>query len=207
MKSTILVIIIIICMIVLSNRHKKIYEYMTTDKVLSHNDKRVYKISSAFTDTNIAADKMSKLNKFMIDFMRFVKNKYISNWHSERYKIDFYKRMIDNYNMDTIFENNPLPGEETSFVVDKGSEFGICLRHKGENSDKFHDDNILHFVVLHELTHLGCLSYGHEREFWSMFKIVLTDATESGLYKPVDYSKTPINYCGLIVYHNPYFKK
>ena len=205
MKNT-LIIIIILCIIFLSNAHKKLYEFMTTDEVLSDNDKRVYRISSAFNNTNMAADKLSELNKFIIDFLRFVKNKYVTNDYGERYQKDFYKRMISNYNMDVIFENNPSPGEETSFVSDKGSEFGICLRDKGNNSDKFHENNILQFVMLHELTHLGCLNYGHGKEFWSMFKIVLNDAVESDLYTPVDYSKKPVNYCGLPVYYNPYFK-
>ena len=92
MKNT-LIIIIILCIIFLSNAHKKLYEFMTTDEVLSDNDKRVYRISSAFNNTNMAADKLSELNKFIIDFLRFVKNKYVTNDYGERYQKDFSKKI------------------------------------------------------------------------------------------------------------------
>ena len=184
---------------------KKIYESMSNKSVESTLDKRSYKISSSFNDMSDAANKLSYLNQFIINFLRYAKKKYIIGVRKTH--TQFYIRMLNNYNMDTIFENNPKYGEETSFVTNKGDEFGICLRDKGNNSDKFHNENILQFVMLHELTHLGCISYGHDKEFWSMFKVVLEDAAEFGIYTPINYAITPINYCGLLVTYNPYFSE
>jgi hypothetical protein len=65
--------------------------------------------------------------------------------------------------------------------------------------------NTLIFVDLHELSHLFDFSYGHEKEFWSGFKIILREAVELGLYDPVDYSRHAAKYCGMVINDNPYF--
>lgn len=202
-ETILCVVIIFLVFIILTDNHKKLYEFMTSDKIESTIDKRYYKISNAFINGGEAADKLAYLNEYIIKFLKYIKKKYIIENHNDIVIKGFYVRMLNNYNMDVIFENNPKEGEETSFVTDKGAEFGICLREK--NNKNIHDDNILQFVMLHELTHLGCIEYGHGNEFWTMFKVVLNDAVEAGLHKPIDYSKNNINYCGLPVNHNPYF--
>jgi hypothetical protein len=134
-----------------------------------------------------------------------MRNKYIINKNGTYKEIQFASRMINNYNPDTIFENDPDDGKDTSFVVNKGDKFGICLRQKVLNNGKIHDMNTLKFVILHELSHLGCISYGHNYEFWAFFKFNLINAHNAGIYTPINYQQNPINYCGLHVKFSPYY--
>jgi hypothetical protein len=196
--------IIIIIIFLFYNYKHKISEYFTSSFVVSEYDKRYYKVDVQFSDKNIAANKLAILNEFIIQYLKYIKKNIINSNTEPRNKKLFFKRILNNYNLDNIFENNPLPGGETSFVSDKGLEFGICLRQKINQSNEFHKINILKFVMLHELTHLGCVLYGHEHEFWEWFKVVLSEAVKSRLYIPIDYSKNPENYCGLNVTTNPY---
>ena len=63
----------------------------------------------------------------------------------------------------------------------------------------------LMFVVLHELTHMMNNKWDHHLDFWLLFKFLLTNAADIGIYSPVNYKIYPINYCGLDLYYNPYF--
>ena len=69
------------------------------------------------------------------------------------------------------------------------------------------DENTLTFVALHELSHIASKSIGHTEEFWSNFKFILHEAEEIGIYKVVDYSKNNVQYCGMKITSNPYFRK
>lgn len=195
--------ILVVCCIIYIQKHK--YEFMTTKKVSNLDDKS-YRVVGGFVDSHKAADKMAELHAFIINYLRYVRSKFIINGQGTLAQQQFITRMLNNYNPDVIFENDPRPGGETSFVVNKGDEFGVCLREKvGKDKTQFHDHSILRFVILHELTHLGTSTYGHNYEFWSSFKFVLTQAVEANLYQPIDYSLAETNYCGLIVEFNPYF--
>lgn len=199
----------IMLMIYIMCDNENIYhEYMTTSYKKSSVDGRLYKVSSSFTDSDVAADKLATLNKFIIEYLRCLRRDYIWGNVGTEEERSFVKRMIKNYNLDTLFENNPKKGEETSFVTNKGEKFGVCLRKKNEDKDAIHDENtLLQFVMLHELTHLGCISYGHGSEFWSWFRWVLIQAERYNLHTPINYGcpGRNVNYCGLDVKYNPYF--
>jgi len=201
MHQEILIIGILILLYFIYNN--SVYEYFTDTTVMSSMDKRVYKVVGGFTNTKEAANKMAELSEFIVEFLRFLKNKFIINRRGTRKEQEFVNRLLKNYNPDTIFENDPKPGEDTSFVVNKGEKFGICLRDK--QNTNIHDKTILHFVIIHELTHMGTIEYGHEYEFWAWMKFMVIQAKEAGLYNPVDYSKNKTSYCGLPVTSNPYF--
>jgi hypothetical protein len=182
-------------------------EYFTSTFIVSGIDNRKYKVASEFENSDKAADKMAEISAFINVFLKHMRNKYLIRRMGNSREYDFVKRMLENYNPDVIFENNPLPGEDTAFVVNKGDKFGICLREKVINRGSIHDMNTLKFVILHELSHLGCKSYGHKYEFWSFFRFSLIQAVEAGIYTPIDYRYEPINYCGLPVRFNPYFNE
>jgi hypothetical protein len=200
-------IIIIIIIKLYNDNSNQINEYFTTNSIQSHIDNRIYNVVGGFTDKQEAANKLSLLHGFMIKFMKYIKTKYIikrQNVTDQEYK--FVTRILNNYRPDTLVENNPLPGEETSYILNKGDKFGVCLRIKhGVKKNQFHEIDILQFVLLHEITHLGTLTYGHNEEFWHWFKFILHQAKNSGLYNPVDYKKYPETYCGISVASNPYF--
>lgn len=208
MNDAYLIVLILMLMFYIICNSGNTSEYMTTSYKNASVDGRLYKVSSTFSDSNMAANKLASLNKFIIEYLRCLRREYIWNNSGNQQERAFVRRMIKNYDLDTLFENNPKKGEETSFVTNKGEQFGVCLRKKNENKDALHDENtLLQFVVLHELTHLGCVGYGHGAEFWSWFRWVLIQAKKYNLHSPVNYGCTGknINYCGLDVHYNPYF--
>jgi hypothetical protein len=203
MKASDIIIVVIIVLIYYECKYSVVYDTFTSNKVKSDVDKRFYGVSNAFSNQTDASNTMANINLFIFDFLKFLRNKFIFNKSGHYYEQEFVKRLLENYNPDVIFENNPKSGEDTSYVTNKGDKFAVCLRNKKTN--KIHDYNLLQFVTIHELSHLGNVEYGHGYSFWAWMKFMLIQAHESGLYIPRDYSKTPIVYCGLQVTFSPYF--
>jgi len=111
--------------------------------------------------------------------------------------------LVKNFNPNRIVETLPT-SEFTAYSEGKGVKLAFCLRkHKDEM--KLIDINTLTFVALHELTHLMTESIGHKQEFWTNFKFMLKHAVKEGIYEPIDYSKSPEDYCGLMIDDNPLF--
>jgi hypothetical protein len=117
-------------------------------------------------------------------------------------------QLVNNYNPKYIYEISPKnSGNATSYTEDK-KILVLCLRHKKPDTSgnyELHDINTMMFVVLHELTHMANKSWGHPTDFWILFKFLLMNAIEADIYSAVDYSKYPINYCGLWLRYNPIF--
>lgn len=113
------------------------------------------------------------------------------------------------YKVERISEISPLnPSGSTSYTENKGEKLVLCLRNKEPNVKgeyEFHDINLIMFVVLHELTHVMNDRWGHKMQFWQLFKFVLQNAVECGIYKPEDYRKQPVRYCGMDITYNPYY--
>jgi predicted metal-dependent hydrolase len=78
---------------------------------------------------------------------------------------------------------------------------------KSKTDEKLIDKNTLTFVAIHELAHTMTLSIGHKEEFWNNFKFLLENAVRAHIYTAVDYGKTPIQYCGILIDENPLYKK
>ena len=203
MYQEIVIIGILVLLYYNYNYNNSVYEYFTDTSVMSSMDKRTYNVVGGFANVKDAANEMAELSKFIVEFLRFLKNKFIINRQGTNKEQEFVNRLLRNYNPDKIFENDPKPGEDTSFVVNKGEKFGICLRNK--QNTNIHDKPILHFVIMHELTHIGTIGYGHEYEFWAWMKFMVIQAKESGLYNPIDYSIHKTSYCGIPITSNPYF--
>ncbi len=118
------------------------------------------------------------------------------------------KRLLDGYNPDVIQENNPKGIVNTSYVYNKGEEVAFCLREKKTGQNRIHENHILEFVVLHEISHIADLDMSessHKNEFWQIFKFMLMNAKEAGLHNPTDYTRSPTNYCGLEIEYSPYY--
>jgi hypothetical protein len=86
---------------------------------------------------------------------------------------------------------------ETSaaYVVNKGQELRVCLNDENENDTMF--------VLLHELAHIMSQSYGHNEEFKKNMDFLVKEAVKLQLYTPIDYTKLPINYCGVTISSTP----
>jgi predicted SprT family Zn-dependent metalloprotease len=80
----------------------------------------------------------------------------------------------------------------------------ICLRTRDAH-EKIYDIDLLMYVVLHELAHVcnytryGIPIQGHGNEFKNIFKFLVEEAVSAGLYVYTDYSKSPVNYCNMIL--------
>lgn len=76
-----------------------------------------------------------------------------------------------------------------SYTINK-KKIHLCLFDK---DGKYYDENMLTYVLLHELAHVRCDEVGHTDKFHRIFKDILEKASENGVYNP---SKPIIkNYC------------
>lgn len=93
-----------------------------------------------------------------------------------------------------IYETEP-GSNLTSYSVNKGEELSICLKSKQDNN--LHDINLLMYVVIHEMAHMGCPEIGHGELFKKVFKFFAEESVKIGIYKYVNYNKYPVEYCGM----------
>ena len=166
--------------------------------IASRIDGKSYLVKGGFEDYQQASDILSRLNvinKRLIEHMnkKYGGNKYIDNINS----------LMKNYNENVIAENIPYGTVNTSYVLNKGDAIRLCLRDP--YTKKIHDFDTLLFVNLHELSHIFDTGWGHEKDFWAGFKVILENAKEIGVYKPVDFKMYPRRYCGMVINSNPYF--
>lgn len=78
----------------------------------------------------------------------------------------------------------------SSYTINKQKIY-LCTESKGE----IYDDNMLVYVILHELAHTLCPEIGHGLKFQIIFKSLLDRAERHYLF---DHSKPrPENYCKL----------
>jgi len=80
-------------------------------------------------------------------------------------------------------------GSNKSFTINK-KHIHLCLRNK---KGEYYNDNMLIYVLLHELAHVLCDEVGHTDKFKNIFTELLIRASKAGLY---DRSIPPEdNYC------------
>lgn len=112
-------------------------------------------------------------------------------------------RFISRYQPD-VFSENDINSADTSYSENKGQRIVVCLRDKTKKPEyPLIDINTIMFVMLHEMSHLMTETIGHTPEFWGNFKRILHDAVKIGIYTPVNYSRQPVNYCGMQITDSP----
>ena len=185
---TLLILILIWCWT--SNQPRKIIEGLKMQ--FSNVSNKQYGIQESLPNPAHAADLIGRLDLFIDKFVAYLDTK---NPNDRR-----VKRLVNKLN-DIKIEESPFEPDTSSYTLNKGDLIALCVRNK-ENKD-FHDYQLLLFVVIHELAHIASVSRGHGAEFIDTFKWLLNEASESGMYIPVDYSKAPITYCGVKVTNNP----
>lgn len=170
-----------------------------------------FKIHNHYNGQN-SVEVFSEIDRRIKILQSHMKKKYISS--SPSLSSPYYgeggldmnertKQFLRNYNSKNLYEISPsnLMGN-TSFTEGKGRKVVFCLRDK---TGQIHEINTLMFVVLHEMTHIMNDRWGHEEYFWRLFRLVLIDAEEAQIYKPINYSIEPKNYCGMKITQNPFF--
>jgi predicted metal-dependent hydrolase len=149
---------------------------------------------SIYKDFNLS--EKQKILSSVIENMLALKEHLIKNKDNfEEYK-EYIEQLDENFSSDktTIYETEP-ESNLTSYSVNKGQELSICLKSKKTN--KIHDVNLLMYVVIHEMAHMGCPEIGHGDLFKEIFKFFIEQAIKIGIYTYVDYNNNPVEYCGM----------
>eukprot|EP00798_Chlamydomonas_sp_ICE-L_P011503 gene11503-biopygen15670 len=132
-----------------------------------------------------AANLMARINSNL--------NKLVQHHVAKYPKNPVVRQLYDNYNPDALSEGGAELGY-TSYSVNKGEKIVLCLRQRDH---ELVEENILMYVVIHDLGHLATDEVGHTPKFWSNFKWILGEAMSIGLYTKVDFDNEPQKYCGI----------
>jgi hypothetical protein len=130
--------------------------------------------------------------------------KYLEQTYKDR---PFVKQIIKNFdaNPERFTESTP-DASFTSYSVNKGEKIFMCLRQRDEYENLV-DENVLIFVALHEMSHIGTSSIGHTKEFWNHFAWVLKQAEHLKIYEYTNFAAHPVEYCGVHITDSPTYKE
>lgn len=181
---TILILIIIFIYLIYQYHY-----YSNIETIISKVDNRNYDVQIR-NDAEKAADLIAQVREKLVLLVNHMFKTFPSNPKVMRLK--------KNFNPDVLKEGIDNPSY-TSYTVNKGEEIILCLRTDG----KLVDINILTFVCIHELSHIGNETVGHDDAFWEFFKELLIEAINIGVYIKYDYKKSPIKYCGMMITDSP----
>lgn len=180
----------------------KIFIYEESIYVKSTFDNNEYIIRGGKNKNNDelleSANTLALINSKIIKLIDHLNTKY-SNDSNKNYWI---KQLTENYNP-SILSEAAIDNRYTTFTIDK-KNMHICLRTR-DDSQKLYDNNLLMYVILHELAHVCNYTIdnhpieGHGQEFKSKFALLVKEAIEIGVYKYENYSSSPKEYCGMII--------
>jgi hypothetical protein len=176
----------------------KIYresDYFSLKCIISDIDGRTYCVRER-NKLELAADKLADTTHKMERLVKHSGEKYPTR--------ENVIRLVEGFNPSKITETLPT-SEFTAYSENKGEKIAFCLDKRKDGTGGMIDSNTLMFVAIHELAHVASASIGHTDEFWRNFKFLLEEAKEIGIYTPVDYKRSPQEYCGMDITDNPYY--
>ena len=187
MKETILIIIFIniILLFIIANKTEVTF-------IESFIDNNIYLVRN-LKDKQIAANTLSEIKNKLKQLIEYIKTDIENDM---KQYIDNISNKIDNI----IIRESSANSKFTSYSVNKGQEMVFCLRSKKTN--KIHDMNLLMYVAIHEISHVGCPEIGHTPLFTQINRYLLTKASEIDIYKYNDYYIFPEEYCGMTLSSN-----
>jgi len=184
---TIIILILAFSIIIFLKLQKNEIKY-----VKSHIDGNEYLVRD-LEDKQEAADMLAKLKKNIMIIVNYLyENK--NNYNEYKKYIEQLHSRIQN----VIINESSVNSAYTSYSVNKGEQIIFCLRSK-YYKNKIHDLNLLMYVALHEMSHTACTEFGHTKLFKQIFAFITKIAIRIGLYKPIDFEKNPMEYCGLTI--------
>ena len=163
--------------------------YSNIETIVSKIDNRDYNVQIK-DDAQEAADLIAQVRQKLITLVNHMYKTYPSNPKVIKLK--------KNFNPDVLKEGIDDP-KYTTYTVNKGEEIVLCLRTEG----KLVDINVLTFVCIHELSHIGNETIGHDEPFWEFFKELLLEAINIGVYIKYDYRAQNVKYCGMTITDSP----
>ena len=149
-------------------------------------------------DKQAAADRLARIRAKLLTLMKFLDKTYKDR--------PFVKQIIRNFDAspERFAESTP-DAAFTSYSVNKGEKIFMCLRQRDE-AEALVDENVLIFVALHEMSHIGTVSIGHTKEFWNHFAWLLEKAESISVYEYQDFAAHPVEYCGVHITDSPKYK-
>lgn len=187
--------LIIILGVILAVKYFRESDYFNLKCIISDVDGKKYCVRER-GKLEMAADLLAETTVNMKKLVKHCGNKYPNR--------DNVTRLVEGFNPRRIQETLPT-SEFTAYSENKGEKLAFCLDKKKSGKGGLIDKNTLMFVAIHELAHVATESIGHTDEFWQNFRFLLQEAEELNIYHPVDYAKTPKEYCGMEITDNPYF--
>jgi hypothetical protein len=94
---------------------------------------------------------------------------------------DIKDRLKRRWNPNHLHEGSYHIKGISSYTVDKGKKVVMCLR---DQDGDLYDQDLLLYVLLHELAHIACESSDHNEEFLTAFEYLLQQAIHHGIYAP-----------------------
>ena len=170
---------------------------------------RHYKVLTDKPNKENAARILQTVDNNLINLIKYINLKYTDKVLSKEPKDKqiliktIIERLNRTYKSDNLKENYPtVPGKDVSFNINKGQDISLCLRNYNQ-PHIFHQLNDIMFVSIHELAHSCNESYGHDSRFWMIFRILLENSTEIGIFKSKNYKHEPIDYCSMQITYSP----
>ena len=150
-------------------------------------------------DKQEAADRLARVRDRLVRLRTALEQKYPEK--------PFVQHLLKNCDLtaDRFTESTP-DASFTSYSVNKGEKVYMCLRQR-DKEERLVGEDILTFVGLHEMTHIGTSSIGHTPEFWNHFAWVLKQAEHIKIYEYTDFAAHPVEYCGVRITDSPTYKE
>ncbi len=150
-------------------------------------------------DKQEAADRLARVRAKLLRLMRD-----LQQTHPEK---PFVKQMVRNFDADpSRFSESAPDASYTSYSVNKGEKVYMCLRQRNTREELV-SENVITFVALHELSHIGTSEVGHTPLFWNNFAWLLKRAEEMEIYEYTNFSAHPVEYCGIHITDQPTYDK
>ncbi len=186
------IVIVIMAYVALSMKQGR-YPMAYVESLVDHQRYYVRNLS----DKQEAADRLARIRESLCRL-----KEYLGNTHGRK---PFVKQLLQNFTCtsDQFSESTP-EAVHTSYTVDKEKVF-MCLRQRNAKEELV-SENVLLFVALHEMAHMGTSTIGHSPDFWNNFAWLLTQAEEYGIYKYTDFAAHPVEYCGVHITDSPTYK-
>lgn len=187
--------ILIFLIITIFLLYKPLYKRLYSIKVKSNIDGKYYTVRDSVIKQE-SADTLATINVKILQLLDYIRTQPDDGNGN-------VKLLLQRYNQNNLVENIDL--DNTSYTLNKGDEIAMCIstRDNVHVSDQIYDINKLMFVAIHELSHVGCKSDGHNQEFVSFFTYLLKKAMEINIYQYENYSQQPTEYCGMTIDSTP----
>lgn len=188
-----IIVIVIIGYVAMYFKNSKYPMALTQSTV----DKEFYLVRN-LPDKQEAANSLARVRAKILTLRTF-----LNQTHRDK---PFVKQILDNFDCSAMrFSESTPDAQYTSYSVNKGEKIYMCLRQRDEK-EQLVNENIILFVALHEMSHVGTSSIGHTPEFWNHFAWVLEQAERVKIYEYTDFAAHPVEYCGVHITDSPTYK-